>query len=147
MARSRINSASKDLVSDDGAVLISIIQGEQIRFKLTLNWITNLTGHDVSVKIVEADMSTMNKYGKPASVLAGGVTTTLPLIDTLVTDNVIDVVIPSTLSDSWAAQPTPESPVYGWVGVRVADPGTGDEQQIWKFMRGLVEVLYSPTKV
>lgn len=145
MARSRITSTSKDIITDDGAVLISVIQGEQIRLELTLNWLTNLTDFDIAVKVVEADMTELNRRGRPIQVQTGGVTTSLTVVDPETTDNKFQVVIPKTLSDAWTTQPTPDSPVYGFFGFRIADPGVGDEQQVFKFMRGLVEVLYSPS--
>jgi len=146
MARSRITSPSKDLVTDDGAVMLSFVEGEQLRFKMTFNWVTNLTDHTVTVKVLEADMDGPLNAGKPTTVKVGGISTTLPLIDTVIDDNTVEFVIPSSLIASWSKQPEPNLPVYGWIGVKLEDPGTGNEKQIWKFMRGLVEVLYSPTQ-
>jgi hypothetical protein len=146
MARSKINSASKDLIEDNGAVLISVVEGEQIHMDMTLNWLTSLSGYTVTAKVVEADMSGVASGSYPTVVKSGGQVTTLDLIDAVNTDNTFKIVIPENLIDSWATQPTPQSPTYGWIGVEVRDGGVGSAQQIWKPFRGLVEVLYSPSE-
>jgi len=143
MARTRINSKSKDLISDNGSVLLSVVEGEQIHVGITLGWLTNLSDYTLTAKVVEADMASGNP---PITEKSGGVVTTLPIIDTTTTDNQFNIVIPEDLIDNWTSQPTPESPVYGWIGLEVRDSGTGNNQQIWKPMRGLVEVLYSPSE-
>jgi len=143
MARTRINSKSKDLISDNGSVLLSVVEGEQIHVGITLGWLTNLSDYTLTAKVVEADMASGNP---PITEKSGGVVTTLPIIDTTTTDNQFNIVIPEDLIDNWTSQPTPESPVYGWIGLEVRNSGTGNNQQIWKPMRGLVEVLYSPSE-
>ena len=146
MARSKINSASKDLINDDGAVLISLVEGEQIHMDMTLNWLTSLQDYTVTVKVVEADMTGVTAGNYPTVKKAGGQVTVLTTIDATVTDNTFKIVIPENLIDLWATQPTPQSPTYGWIGVEVRDSGVGSAQQIWKPFRGLVEVLYSPSE-
>ena len=147
MARSRINSRSKDLIKDNGAVLLSVVEGEQIQMDITLGWLTNLTGYTIVAKIVEADMAgTKDDDGYPVDVKAAGIVTTLTVIDATVTDNTFKIVIPETLVDSWTTQPSPSSPSYGWIGLEVRDTGVGTAQQVWKPFRGLVEVLYSPSE-
>jgi len=147
MARSKINSRSKDLMSDNGAVLVSVVEGEQIQMDITLGWITNLSDHTITAKIVEADMSSnLDEDGYPQTVKSGGVVTTLDIIDATPTDNTFKIVIPEDLIDSWTTQPTPNNPTYGWIGIEVRDSGVGSAQQIWKPFRGLVEVLFSPSE-
>jgi len=148
MARSRINSKSKDLISDNGSILVSVVKGEQIQMGITLNWLTNLSNYTLTAKIVEADSSTLDytKEELPTQEQTGGVITTLTIIDSDATDNSFNIVIPEDLVDSWTTQPRPEKPSYGWIGLEVRDIGVGSAQQIWKPMRGLVEVLYSPTE-
>ena len=158
MPRSRINSRSKDLVKDNGAILLSVVKGEQVHLEVTLNWITNLSGYTITPKIVEADMTGLDtrpidptgvdqtRDELPETVRAGGVVTTCAVIDEDTTDNSFKVVIPEDLIDNYAAQPTPQAPVYAWFGMEVADTGVGNNQQIWKPMRGLVEILYSPSE-
>jgi len=149
MARSRINSRSKDIIKDNGAVLISIVEGEQIHMDITLGWLTNLSGYTLTAKIVEADSSAVDYTSDPVIMpihLAGGTVTTLAIIDATVTDNTFKIVIPENLVSSWITQPKPERPSYGWIGLEVRDTGVGSAQLIWKPFRGLVEVLYSPSE-
>jgi len=146
MPRARINSASKDIIDDNGAVLVSIIEGEQIHFNMTLNWLTSLQDYTITSKIVEADMTGVIVGNYPTVVKAGGQVTTLAILDENITDNTFKLVIPESLIGLWATQPAPEVPAYGWIGVEVRDSGAGSEQQIWKPFRGLVEVRYSPSE-
>lgn len=146
MARSKINSASKDLITDDGSVLVSVVEGEQIHMDVTLNWLTNLTGYTLTCKVVEANSANLTTGSYPTTEQSGGAITTLDILDSDVTDNTFKIVIPENLIDSWTTQPAPEKPTYGWIGLEVRDGGAGNQQQIWKPMRGLVEVLYSPSE-
>ena len=142
--RSRITSPSKDLVSDDASFLISVINGEQLQLGFTLSWLVNMTGMTITAKIVEGDNSVLGT--KPTVPASTPVITTLPVIDTDITDNSFSIVIPQNLIASWGASPLPNLPVYGFFGIEIADTGVGDAQQIYKPVRGLVEVLYSPTE-
>lgn len=142
--RSRITSPSKEIIEDNGTLLCSIVQGEQIQLQFTASWLTNMTGVTTTAKIVEGNNDGAGT--KPTSIANTPVITSLPIIDSDITDNVFRVVIPSTLIDSWAVEPEPNKPVYGFMDIEIADSGVGNEQQIWKPVRGLVEVLYSPTE-
>lgn len=133
-------------MKDNGSVLVSIIEGEQVHLDITLGWLTNLTNYTITPKIVEGDMSELDSDGYPTLVKSGGQVTTLPIIDSDVTDNTFKIVIPEDLIALWTTQPTPEKPTFGWIGLEVADSNSGDSQQIWKPMRGLVEVLFSPSE-
>ena len=144
MARSKITSASKDLIDDNGAVLISVIKGEQIQIELTLSWLTNLQGYTILAKVQEGQNNSLGTV--PTAIQPSGVVTTLPLLNPLTTDNKITLVIPQTLGTGWAVAPTVDKPVYGFIDLEVADTGTGNNQQIWKPFRGLVEIRYSPTE-
>jgi hypothetical protein len=144
MARSKITSASQDLISDNGSVLASIVDGEQIHLEVTLNWLTSLSDYTLKVTVLEALNAGDGKI--PTAVRPGGVNTQLPIIDTVVTDNTFKIVFPEELITSWTVQPSPDRPVYGFVELEVRDPGTGNNKQIWKPVRGLVEVLFSPTE-
>ena len=144
MARSKITSSSKDIIKDNGAVLVSVIKGEQIHLELTLSWLTNLSGYTIVAKVQEG--ANDGEGTIPTDIESGGVVTELPILNPETTDNIITLVIPQDLSDSWSTQPKPDKPSYGFIELEVADTGTGDEQQIWKPFRGLVEVRYSPTE-
>lgn len=144
MARSKITSASKDLIKDNGAVLVSIIQGEQIHLELTLNWLINLSGYTITAKVQEAKNDGEGSY--PSEIKTGGAVDVLPLLNPVTTDNKITVVIPKTLSLNWSPQPKPDKPVYGFIELKVEDTGSAENQQIWKPFRGMVEIRYSPTE-
>lgn len=146
MARSPIRNRAIDVISDDGSVLISMVQGEQRRFTVTLNWLADLTGYTLSAKVVEGDNASGDLTTVPFQAAATPVVTSLPIIDTTVSDNQFEFVIPHNLADSWDVQPTPDDPVYGFLAVQVADTGAGNEQQIFVPIRGLVGVRYNPVE-
>ena len=145
MARSKITATSKDVITDDGSILISVIQGEQTRLGITLSWLTSLVGYTLTAKVVEAENS-QGSGAIPTDPLAGGNVQTLTIIDTTTTDNAIEIVIPEGLISAWATTPEPDQPIYGYIELEVADAGVGINQQIWKPLRGLVQVRYSPTE-
>jgi len=152
MARKRINSKSKDLLNGPGTVLMSVIDGEQIRMSITAGWLTNLSGYTITCKIVEADTSNINHFAAdkddrlPIMPQAGGQVVDVSIIDLDVNDNAFEIVLPENITDGFTTMPLPEQPAYGWIGVEIADAGVGANQQIWKPFRGLVEILYSPTE-
>jgi len=148
MARTRINSKSKDLISDNGSVLVSLIHGEQVRMSITCSWLTNMSGYTITAKVVEADSRTLNHTLKelPTTVLTSGQIVALPIVDSDNTDNVFEIVFPETLLNNFTTMPTPEAPTYAWIGLEIQDTGTGNEKQVWKPLRGLVEILYSPSE-
>jgi hypothetical protein len=146
MARSKITSGSKDLITDDGSVLVSVVEGEQTRLSLTLGWLTNLAGYTIIAKVIEGE----NVQGTgvlPAAAASTPSITNLDILDTVSTDNSFEIVIPEDLISSWGTTPIPDKPVYGFIGLEIRDPGVGNEQMVWKPLRGLVEVRYSPTEV
>ena len=149
MARSSITSTSKDLITDDGSVLVSVIHGEQVRLNLTIGWITNLTGYTITAKIVEGNNDSFGT--KPTQHATSPQITELTVANGLIidadsADNLFDVVIPETLIANWDQAPSPGTPVYGFIGLELQDTATGTAKQIYKPMRGLVEVRYSPTE-
>lgn len=148
MARTKINSKTTDLMSDDGTVLVSLIHGEQVRMTITLSWLTNLSGYTITAKVVEADSRSLDAaIGElPTSTLTGGQVVSLPIIDSDATDNVFEIVFPEALIANFTTKPQPQSPTYGWIGLEVVDSGAGNAKQVFKPLRGLVEVLYSPSE-
>jgi hypothetical protein len=144
MARSRITSSTKDLLSDDGAVLFSIVNGEQLQYKVTLNWITSMAGFAKQCKIVEA--LNLGDGGIPEMPRPNGVVTSLSFIDTNPNDNIFHIVFPETLISGWTVKPTPTKSVYGYIDLEIVDTGSGINKQVWKPLRGLIEILYSPTE-
>ena len=146
MPRSNIRNKEKDTITDDGSVLWSVVQGEQIQITVTLEWLTDLTGYTITAKVAEAQNVVGDLDVAPMQEDSSLVVTTLPIIDAVVTDNTFKVVLTDDLADSWTVQPTPDDPVYGYFALQVADAGAGDAQQIFVPIRGLVEVRYNPVE-
>jgi len=147
--RSRITAPTRDVLTDDGTALISLVKGEQIQIEFTAAWMTSLLGATITAKVVEGDNDVLGT--KPTHEAHHGsqqsaIITTLEVIDEIPTDNVFKIVFPETLIATWSTAPLPNLPVYGFFGIEIADVGVGSAQQIWKPVRGLVEVLYSPTE-
>lgn len=61
--------------------------------------------------------------------------------------NKVYIQFPSTLGSSWAVQPSVGSPSYGFFELRITEPANPVYQRTWKPIRGMVEVLFSPTDV
>jgi hypothetical protein len=142
--RTRITAPTRDVLTDDGTALISLVKGEQIQIEFTAAWMTSLLGATITAKVIEGDNSVLGT--KPLIEATTPVITTLEVVDAITTDNVFKLVFPETLISTWSTAPLPNKPVYGFFGIEIADVGVGSAQQIWKPVRGLVEVLYSPTE-
>jgi hypothetical protein len=196
MARSRITDTRQDLITDGGAVLWSIIQGEQLEFPVVLNFI-----EDASVKpsnnyiyeavVVEA-ANIQDQVERPTQVELGGIQTrlfvrlpvylgqwqaavaynkedvilysgkyykllfgsarissTTPDVDPLWEETLLNriyIQFPDTLSLNWlSAAPNVNSPVYGFFELRVTEPTDPVFSRTFKPIRGMVEILFSPT--
>ena len=146
MPRSPIRNKAIDVITDDGSVLVSIAQGEQIHLAFTLEWLSNLTGYTLTAKVVEALNVIGDGTETPMFEADTPQITTLSIIDDDVSDNTFKVVIPSDLADSWDVAPTPDDPAYGYFALSVADTGVGANQQIFVPVRGLIEVRYNPAE-
>lgn len=146
MARSNIRNKAVDAITDDGAVLYSIAQGEQIHLTFTLVWLTDLTGYTITAKVVEGNNIAGDLDTAPIQEDGTAVVTSLAIIDADESDNTFKVVLPDDLADSWDTQPTPDDPVYGFFALSVADTGVGDAQQVFVPVRGMVEVRYNPVE-
>jgi len=48
---------------------------------------------------------------------------------------------------AWEVQPTTISSIHGFFELRVTEPSGGVFRRTWKPMRGLIEILYSPTNL
>lgn len=145
MGRSKISSAGKDLITDDGSVLVSIARGEQLHQQLTFKWLTDLTGYTMVCTITEGVND--GQGGKPTGVKPSGVSKSLAILDDVSNDNKVVLVFPENLAEGFSPQPKPDMPVYAYIDFEIADTGVGPRQQIWKPFRGLVELLYSPTDI
>jgi hypothetical protein len=195
MARSRLTNITQDLVTDAGAVLWSLVKGEQLEFPVILNFV-----EDASVKptnnytyeavIVEAN-NIINQTERPTSVRPSGQKSTLfvrlpyfvgqwsaisaynkeevveyaqkyykllsgiartnntaPSSDPLWEETVLNkiyVQFPAGLISAWSVQPVVDSPVYGFFELRVTEPTDAVFTRTFKPVRGMLEVLFSPT--
>jgi len=144
MPRSPIRDKTIDTITDDGSIIVSVAKGEQIQLTFTLEWITDLTGYDITAKVVEARNVAGDLTIPPLQEAETPKITTLPIIDDDVSDNTFKVVITDNLAYLWDVQPTPDDPVYGYFALSVADDGVGDAQQVFVPVRGLIEVRYNP---
>lgn len=161
MARGNITQTTKDLVVDNGAVLITTAAGEQLKFDVTLGWIPNLTGCVISAKLVEAQGETPGST--PTEVKPGGYSITLTKGSGYISgvddgDSTFSITLPYNLASSLSTPPTPTTSAYMFIDVEVGESGTGDPEtgvtsavspakQVWKPLRGLVEIIYSTTGV
>lgn len=64
---------------------------------------------------------------------------------TTTTLNKVYLQFPKTLASTWTVQAQIGVPVYGFFELRVTEPPDGIFRRTWKPVRGLVEILYSPT--
>jgi hypothetical protein len=207
MARSLITSTGTSLQDDSGGVLWSIVQGEQLEFPVTLDFIANVSGlgnsggnpYTFEAVVMEAENvvgqivppvtakavaridttldvwhPTINAAGlvwigstiytalelvrAPANNLyykrksIGNLTSIVaPELDAinweLYEPNQVHIQFPLALSSTWAVQPNTQYNTYGFFELRVTEPTGGRYQRTWKPMRGMVEMLYSPTNI
>jgi hypothetical protein len=195
MARSRLIDPQLDVVSDAGAILYSLVKGEQIEFPVTLNFITDASvkssGNYVYEAVVVEAKNTSSQTEKPTVVQPNGVTTRLfvrlpryigvwsasqaynkeevvlynglyykllggisrtsavtPDLDKKweeTTLNKIYIQFPSTLATSWSVQPAPATATYGFFELRVTEPTDTVFTRTFKPVRGMIEILFSPT--
>ena len=197
MARSRLTNITQDLITDSGAVLWSMVKGEQLEFPIVLNFI-----EDASVKptnnytyeavVVEA-LNVSGQTDRPVLIRPNGVKNTLfvrlpvfvgnwnapsaynkeevvyygakyykslagaartssttPDVDPLWEEtqlNKIYVQFPQLLASDWSVQPIVNSPVYGFFELRVTEPTDAVFSRTFKPVRGMVEILFSPTDI
>lgn len=195
MARSRLTETTKDLISDGGSILWSLVKGEQLEFPITLNFIEDASvkasnNYNYEAVVVEA-LNVAGQSDVPTSVRPNGVSTTLfvrlpryigvwsassaynkeevvlyngvyykllkgagrissilPSEDSLwqITQlNKIYVQFPTTLGSTWTVQPIVDTAVYGFFELRVTEPTDQIFTRTFKPVRGMVELLFSPT--
>lgn len=71
-----------------------------------------------------------------------------PLLDPLWVEyvpNVVYLQFPSTLAATWGVQPGVNSPVYGFFELRVTEPASSSFRRTWKPVRGMTQIMFSPT--
>ena len=84
MARSRLIDPALDLITDPGAVLLSLVMGEQLEFPVTLSFIDDATlkipaaaNYIYEAVVIEADNALGQGQTMPTSIKVGGVQTRL----------------------------------------------------------------------
>jgi hypothetical protein len=90
-----------------------------------------------------------NKYYKLLRG-SGRINATLPTNDPLWAEtslNIIYLQFPASLASTWSTQPSVDSPVYGFFELRVTEPLDVIFTRTFKPVRGMVEILFSPTEV
>lgn len=81
---------------------------------------------------------------------SGRINSAVPTSDTYWVEtslNTIYLQFPSTLASTWTVQPLVDSPVYGFFELRVTEPVDQIFTRTFKPVRGMVEILFSPTDV
>jgi len=66
---------------------------------------------------------------------------------TVTTLNKIHLQFPTTLADTYAISASVNSPIYGFFELRVTEPNTSVYRRTWKPIRGMIEILFSPTDI
>lgn len=61
--------------------------------------------------------------------------------------NKIYVQFPASLASTWTVAPQVGAPVYGFFELRVTEPNNSIFRRTWKPVRGMVEILFSPTDI
>lgn len=194
MARSTLTNISQDVISDGGAVLWSLVTGEQLEFPILLNFVEDATLKETNNYVYEAVVieaaNTPGQTERPLTLQTGGVQTTLNVrapvnmglwqdtvaynkedvvfwgdryyklvngagIFTYTPDldprwvetslNKIYVQFPKELGSTWAQKATVQTSVYGFIELRVTEPADPIFTRTWKPIRGMVELLFSPT--
>ena len=157
MARD-ITKPTVQIGTDSSIVLFTVVNGEQLRRRVTLGWIPNLAGYNIHARLVEAAPGEVGKL--PTEVQAGGKKMLLSAASghiRNVVNNEFDLVLPWDICVGFANQPTPKVPVYAYFELEVGEPGTGDDTpvgdaaplalQVWKPLRGMVCIEFSPTEL
>lgn len=79
---------------------------------------------------------------------AARVNSTVPSSDSLWEETVLNKVylqFPASLGSGWAVSAAVSYPVYGFFEMRVTEPQDAIFRRTWKPIRGMVELLFSPT--
>jgi hypothetical protein len=195
MARSRLTDTSLDIISDAGAILWSMVYGEQLEFPITLNFIIDASvkpsGNYIYEAVVIEAKNVAGQTDRPTAVQPGGTTTRLfvrlprylgvwqptqaynkeevvlyngiyykllngiAVTSSITPDtntnweitklNKIYVQFPNTLGNTWVTKPLADSASYGFFELRVTEPTDPIFTRTFKPVRGMIELLFSPT--
>lgn len=90
-----------------------------------------------------------NKYYKLTQG-SGRISNLTPAEDPLWTETALNIIYlqyPNTLASTWTVQPIVDAPVYGFFELRVTEPTDSVFTRTYKPVRGMVEILFSPTDI
>jgi hypothetical protein len=76
MARSQIGEVTTELTTDTGSVLLSLVQGEQLEFPVTLSFLTNAYGYTYEAVLMEG-LNVLGDDSVPSAARPSGVNNTL----------------------------------------------------------------------
>lgn len=160
MARAKISDTTSSIVNDSGAAMFSIVNGEQLHIQFAISWIEDLTGYNVFANVVEGQND--GTGAKPSGLKSFGVKRLLSKANGLIRgvddgDNKFTIVIPWDLAAGFSPQPKPDKSVFAYIDIEIGEPGTGSadspvgnpaapDLQVWKPVKGLVEIMFSPTE-
>lgn len=142
MPRSNIRAKTIDTIDDNGSVIISIAQGEQLTFNVTCDWVADYSLYDPSAAIVEADNVAGDLDDVPLQPRAGGSVHSLVCTQTATH---FTIRIPTFFSQVWDVQPTPDDPTYGFFAFQI-EQNVLATPPIYVPLRGLIEVRYNPVQ-
>ena len=157
MARD-ITKPTVQVGSDSNVLLFTIVNGEQKHKRVSIGWISDLTNYSIYARIVEA--ANDESGVQPIAVQPNGKKMLLTRDSghiRNVVGNEFDVVLPWDICHGFNRMPEPSIPVYAFFELEVGEPGTGDtnpvgdaaplDKQVWKPLRGMIRVEYSPTEL
>jgi hypothetical protein len=76
MARSRIAAPTSDPISDNGAVLWSLVLGEQLEYPIDIDFIDDAEDYTITAYVIEA-INVVDQEEKPEKYKTGGIVTSL----------------------------------------------------------------------
>lgn len=142
-----------------------VVEGLNVANQLTAPLVHKPAGVQTTLTVrVPTDRGTWDSgsaYNREEVVLYSGtyyrllsgtarINATTPNLDPLwavTVPNKIYVQFPASLASTWEVSPIVSGPVYGFFELRVTEPGTAVYVRTWKPVRGMVEILFSPTDI
>lgn len=142
MPRSNIRAKTIDVIGDDGSLIISIAQGEQLAFQVTCDWITDMENYTATFSVIEGDNVAGDLDEVPFDIRSGA--TAEDMTVSAQSGNSLTVTILKTLGAAWTVKPTPDDPAYGFFALQLEDNGAGAAQRVYVPIRGVIELRYNP---
>lgn len=107
-----------------------------------MGFLVDITGYVFEAVVVEA-LNVSGVADVPLAVRPGGNQVTLGIRTEV--PNKLYIQFPGTLATTWAVKAQPNCPVHGYFELRVTEPVGGAFRKTWKPLRGVVQILFSPT--